>query len=108
MRLLTWILLALLALELSGLAFASQYIEPETGAPMSIPDWFWPAIVTGTVQGLLVFGGIKVKLDWLFARIQALEVAHIAHADLHREDLNKVNERIDRALERRRSTDQER
>ena len=40
---------------------------------MLIPEWFWPAlatgIVTGAIQGLLVFEGLTVKIAWIFQRL---------------------------------------
>ena len=37
------------------------------------PPWLWPVIVTGTVQGLITYGAIKVKFDWLFTSLANLQ-----------------------------------
>lgn len=49
---------------------AGEY--PET-AGIQVPDWLYASIAAGAVQGLITFGAIKVKLDWLFQRLENLE-----------------------------------
>lgn len=78
-------------------ALGAEYAADGAGT-VSIPGWFWPTILGGLVQGAVVFGAIKVKLDWLFQRITVVET-------VQREDTKALHARIDRALERRRATD---
>ena len=67
---------------------------------LAYPEWLWPVIVTGMVQGLVTYGAIKVKFDWLFDRLAALEAKQI-------EDVKALSLRFDSMLlnEHRRAGD---
>lgn len=87
-----FLLLFALLCCIGGAAYAA---EPIPASPL--PEWFWPSVVSGLIQAAAVYGGLKVKLDWIFDRIKTNELAIAA-----------VHGRMDRALEREhtgRSTD---
>jgi hypothetical protein len=66
-------LLAALAIVASAAAvYAGEYAEQQP-QPFAVPDWLYASIAAGVVQGLVTFGAIKVKFDWLFQRLENLE-----------------------------------
>lgn len=68
--------------------------------PSPLPEWFWPSLVMGVIQGAVVYGGIKVKMDWIFSRLATNE-KKISDNDARQDEQDaKTNARIDRALER--------
>ena len=56
---------------LLGTALAAD-LSPATDLFIA-PPWLWPVIVTGAVQGLVTYGAIKVKFDWLFTSLSDLQ-----------------------------------
>lgn len=88
---------AFAVLVLWNRALAAEY---QPADPINLPAWVWPTLFMGAVQGLVVFGAFKVKFDWLFHRLAALE------KEL-RDHVKELNGRIDRVLENRRRTDHE-
>ena len=65
------VLLGAVIFALLGTALAG---EPGLTAELFVaPAWLWPVIVTGAVQGLVTYGAIKVKFDWLFTSLSDLQ-----------------------------------
>lgn len=85
-------------------AFAWATVD-EAPPSLTVPDWLYASIAAGIVQGLVTFGAIKVKLDWVFQRLEGLEKDFKDSINSARDDLQDVHKRIDRVIERRRVTD---
>lgn len=97
------VLLTALALVASAAAIAAEY---QTTPAFHVPDWLYASIAAGIVQGLITFGAIKIKFDWLFQRLTAIEIEVKESVTSAREEIRDVHKRIDRVVERRRATDE--
>lgn len=97
-RALEWLAVAMLVI-VAAILWAS-IAQAADVAPFAIPEWLYATVVAGAVQGLVTYGAIKVKFDWLFHRMKALEVKQAS-------DHQATGERIDAMLvhRHRRSTD---
>ena len=49
-------------------AGANEIIAPNNTI-VNLPDWVWTALVTGSVAGATSYGMLKIKLDWIFERL---------------------------------------